>query len=79
MHKWERTGRMIGESLSIITYRNEDYPGVKIESHKERVKNQSPRGFWEYTHFFVVDGTERKEFWRLKEAKEFVEKKRKEA
>ncbi len=73
MHKWEKAGQMIGKSLSIITYMNKDYPGTRIKSYKERVKNESPRGFWEYTHFFVVTDTEQKEFWRLKDAKEYVE------
>lgn len=72
--KWMKVGRAVGGTVTEITYENEDFLGVKIVSCKQKTKNNSPRGFWECTHFFVRRGTESKEFWRLSDAKEYVEK-----
>lgn len=62
-----------GDEVEII-YQNEAYPGVLIMSCRHRVKNFSPRGFWEHTSFLVKYAGDSKEFWRLKEAKEYVAK-----
>lgn len=75
INKWERVSRAVGDNVTEITYRNETYPGARIVSCKHKVENHSPRGFWEYTNFIVKRGPlQSREFWRMKDAKEFAEK-----
>ena len=72
--KWVRVSKGVHDNVTEILYQNEVYPGVMIVSEKVQVKNSSPRGFWEYTHFFVKYEGKSKEFWHLKDAKEYVAK-----
>ena len=51
--KWRKVSKEVHDNVTEILYQNEAYPGVLIVSEKVQVKNNSPRGFWEYTHFFV--------------------------
>lgn len=75
-NRWEKVGRKVGKDQTEIIYENPIYPDVQIVSCKVKTENHSPRGFWEYTHYFVrlLLLNEEKEFWRLKDAKEHVEK-----
>lgn len=61
---WEKASRAVGDTVT----------GVKIVSSKVKTKNNSPRGFWEYTHYFVRCADGSKEFWRLRDAKTYVRK-----
>ena len=72
--KWVKIGKEVHDNVTEIVYQNEVYPGVMIVSEKVQVENSSPRGFWEYTHFFVKYEGKSKEFWHLKDAKEYVAK-----
>lgn len=73
---WKKADRKESEDRTEIIYENPIYPDAQIVSCKVRTENHSPRGFWEYTHYFVrlLELNEEKEFWRLKDAKAHVEK-----
>lgn len=75
-NEWEKVGRRVSADRTEIIYENSTYPDVQIVSRREKTKNDSPRGFWEYTHYFVrlLKLNEEKEFWRLRDAKAHVEK-----
>lgn len=75
-NEWKKVGRRVSADRTENIYENSTYPDVQIVSCKVKTENHSPRGFWEYTHYFVrlLELNEEKEFWRLKDAKEHVEK-----
>lgn len=72
--KWERTGRRVlanGESDTI--YVSKDCP-YRIESRKRAIPHNGREGYWMHTTYFLIDGTEEKEFWSLSDAKDAAER-----
>lgn len=76
---WEKTGKTVhADGSSVITY----YPkaagvvlrtDLHIESRKRAMKHANRGGVWFYTSYFVVSGTDEKEYWSLTDAKAAAE------
>ena len=71
---WKKIDKTVNESGTTITYKAEGSPFL-IQSRKRHIPHANGIGTWDHTSFFVLaNGHEIKEFWSLKDAKEFIEK-----
>lgn len=72
--KWEKTGKLIRQDATIISYENGG--PYRIESRKVHIPHANGRsGTWDHTSYFVIIGeNDLKEFMTLKDAKQFVER-----
>lgn len=74
MITWIKAGKVVNADGTTITYYglNTD---LAIESRKRHIPHAGGRsGTWDHTTYFLMDcGREVKEFWSLKDAKEFAE------
>ena len=76
MLKWEKVGRSVrGDGSSTTTYlakgKTTDYC---IESRKRPIPHANRSGNWMYTSYFLIFGTQEKEYHRLQDAKVAAEK-----
>ena len=74
MITWIKTGKTVSSEGTTITYTAKEKPRITIESRKRPIPHASGSGFWMHTSFFVlVDGSEIKERFSLRDAKAFAE------
>lgn len=71
--KWIKAEKRVSKEGTTITYTG-DY-GLTIESRKRHIPHANRSGTWDHTSYWLLkDGKEVKEFFSLKDAKEFAEK-----
>lgn len=74
MITWIKTGKTVSREGTTITYTAKEHNSLTIESRKRPIPHASGSGFWMHTSFFVlVDGSEIKERFSLRDAKAFAE------
>lgn len=72
MIEWKKTGKTVSDEGTTISYSSGT--AYTIESRKRHIPHANGIGTWDHTTYFVMkDGAEVKEFYRLKDAKEFAE------
>lgn len=73
---WITTAKTVkADGTTVNKYTAKENPRITIESRKRPIPHTSGSGFWMHTSFFVlVDGTEIKERFTLRDAKAFAEK-----
>ena len=73
---WIKAAKTVkADGTTINEYTAKENPRITIESRKRPIPHASGSGFWMHTSFFVlVDGTEIKERFSLRDAKAFAEK-----
>lgn len=71
--KWIKTEKTVSKEGTTITYTGDH--GLTIESRKRHIPHANRIGTWDHTSYWLLkDGKEVKEFFSLKDAKEFAEK-----
>lgn len=73
---WIKTAKTVkADGTTVNKYTAREQSRITIESRKRPIPHASGSGFWMHTSFFVlVDGTEIKERFSLRDAKAFAEK-----
>lgn len=70
---WEKIGKDVDANGTTVCYAAHG-SSLTIESRKRHIPHANGSGTWDHTSYFVMkDGVEIKEFYRLKDAKEFAE------
>lgn len=70
---WAKTGRVISQDGTTITYTDLRETGLIIESRKRYIPHANGSGTWDHTSYWVLrDGEELKECYTLKAAKEWA-------
>lgn len=73
MAKWRQIDKSVREDGTTITYAEEHTPFL-IQSRKKHIPHSGRPGTWDHTTYFVLyRGFDVKEFWTLKDAKEWAE------
>lgn len=78
--KWEKVEKNVNREGTTITYEAKGF-GLYIQSRKRHIPHANGVGTWDHTTYWLlapVIGFE-KQFWSMKDAKEFAEQKAKEA
>lgn len=72
---WIKGGKVITEEGTTIVYRGDD-ANLFIESRKRHIPHANGKaGTWDHTTYWLIDGDEDiKEFYSLKDAKDYAEK-----
>lgn len=72
--RWTKQSKTVSEDGTLIVYDGEGTDLV-IVSYKKRIEHASRDGYWYHTTFFLHDVITdwEKEFWTMKDAKEFAE------
>lgn len=72
---WEKVSKSVREDGTTITYQCKGNPWLIIQSRKRHIPHANRSGTWDHTTYFVlINGVEEKEFWALKDAKEYCNK-----
>lgn len=78
MIKLEKVEKNVNREGTTITYKatRDDGLTVYIQSRKRHIPHANNSGTWDHTTYFVIwdNGMKEKEFWTLKDAKEFADK-----
>lgn len=70
---WAKTGRVISQAGTTITYTDMRETGLTIESRKRHIPHANGSGTWDHTSYWVLrDGEELKDCYTLKAAKEWA-------
>lgn len=72
--KWERMAKEVTEAGTTIVYNAVGCP-LEIQSRKRHIPHANGCGTWDHTTYYVMfNGYDLKEFYSLKDAKEYAEK-----
>ena len=70
---WAKTGCVISQDGTTITYTDLRETGLTIESRKRHIPHANGSGTWDHTSYWILrDGEELKECYTLKAAKEWA-------
>lgn len=70
---WAKTGHVISQDGTTVTYTDLRETGLTIESRKRHIPHTNGSGTWDHTSYWVLrDGEDLKECYTLKAAKEWA-------
>ena len=78
--KWKQIEKNVNHEGTTITYYAEGF-GIYLQSRKRHIPHSNREGTWDHTTYWLLVPTVNfeKEFWRMKDAKDYAEQKVKEA
>lgn len=74
MIKWFKAGRAVHGNGESTTYYDTEDAKYQIESRKREIPHSNRAGSWMHTSYFLIWDGGGKEFWSLKDAKNYAEK-----
>lgn len=72
---WERIEKTVNQEGTTITYGTKEYgKEILIQSRMRHIAHANGSGTWDHTSYFVlICGKEKKELWKLRDAKKWAE------